>query len=285
MHTGAVPGPPNAALVDSWLQVNSDNTVTLFHGWAEMGQGTPTAVRMIAAEELGMSMDQVGAAQIDTNVSLSAFAAGSSSTLTAMGATSMRGAAAAARTLLLNLASAQLGVPVSSLSVSNGVVSGGGKSVKYSDLMAGKLFNSTIAAVNPTLTSSANYKLIGTRVPRIDIPDIVTGKLTYIHNVRVPGMLHGRVVRPRGQAALTQGAPLRELRREPPDRAHPECAASSAVGNFLGVVARPSTRGDPGGRSDAEGDSGTTLRRCCPATATSRQHCGIRRICSVDPCL
>ena len=55
-HTGAVPGPPNAALVDSWLQVNPDNTVTLFHGWAEMGQGSPTAVRMIAAEELGMSM-------------------------------------------------------------------------------------------------------------------------------------------------------------------------------------------------------------------------------------
>jgi CO/xanthine dehydrogenase Mo-binding subunit len=52
LHTGAVPGPPNPALVDSWLQVNSDNTVTFFHGWAEMGQGSPTAVRMIAAEEL-----------------------------------------------------------------------------------------------------------------------------------------------------------------------------------------------------------------------------------------
>ena len=90
-HTGAVPGPPDPTKIDSWLQVNPDNTVTLFHGWAEMGQGSPTSVRMIAAEELGMSMQQVGAAQIDTNVSLSAFAAGSSSTLTAMGATSMRG--------------------------------------------------------------------------------------------------------------------------------------------------------------------------------------------------
>ena len=88
------------------------------------------------------------------------------------------------------------------------MVSGGGKTVKYSDLMAGKLFGSTIAATNATLTSPANYKLIGTRVPRIDIPDIVTGKLTYAQNVRIPGMLHGRVVRPMGQAALTQGATI-----------------------------------------------------------------------------
>jgi CO/xanthine dehydrogenase Mo-binding subunit len=96
--------------------VNSDNTVTLFHGWAELGQGTPTAVRMIAAEELRLSLAQGSAAQVDTNVSLSAFTVASNSTATAMGATSMRGAAAAARTLLLQMASAQLGVPVEGLS-------------------------------------------------------------------------------------------------------------------------------------------------------------------------
>ena len=99
-HTGVVPGPPDPTLVDSWLQVNPDNTVTLFHGWTELGQGTPTAVRMIAAEELGLSIDQVTAAQVDTDVSLSAFTVGSTSTPTAFGAASMRGAAAAARTLL-----------------------------------------------------------------------------------------------------------------------------------------------------------------------------------------
>jgi CO/xanthine dehydrogenase Mo-binding subunit len=235
LHTGVVPGPPDPTQIDSWLQVNPDNTVTLFHGWAEMGQGSPTAVRMIAAEELGLSMDQVTAAQLDTNVSLSALAVASSSTYTALGATSMRGAAAAARTLLLNQASAQLGVPAASLSMANGVVSGGGKSVKYADLMAGKLFNSTIAAVNPTLTSPANYKLIGTRVPRIDIPAIVTGKGTYVQNVRVPGMLHGRVVRPRGQAALTQGARLLSLDKS--SIAHIPGAQVVQKGNFVGVVA------------------------------------------------
>ena len=234
-HTGALPGPPDATQVDSWLQVNSDNTVTLFAGWTELGQGTPTAVRMIAAEELGLSMDQVTQVQVDTNVSLSAFTVGSTSTSTAMGATSMRGAAAAARALLVNMASAQLGVPASSLSVSNGVVSGGGKTVKYSDLAAGKLFNSTIAAAKGTLTPVGSYKLIGTRVPRIDIPAIVTGQTTYIQNVRIPGMLHGRVVRPRGQAALGQGATVLSI--DPSSVSHIPGAQVVQKGNFVGVVA------------------------------------------------
>jgi CO/xanthine dehydrogenase Mo-binding subunit len=234
-HTGALAGPPDPTLVDSWLQVNPDNTVTLFHGWVELGQGTPTAVRMIAAEELGLSVDQVTAAHVDTNVSLSAFTVGSTSTSTAMGATSMRGAAAAARALLLNMASASLGVPVGSLSVSNGVVSGGGKTIKYSDLASGKPFNSTIAAAGGTLTSPADYKIIGTRVPRIDIPSIVTGKLTYVQNIRVPGMLHGRVVRPRGQAALTQGATVLSIDKS--SIANIPGAQVVQKGNFVGVVA------------------------------------------------
>ncbi len=234
-HTGALPGPPDPTQIDSWLQINPDNSATLFHGWTELGQGTPTAVRMIAAEELGLSMDQVTAVQVDTNVSISAITVGSSSTPTAFTSTSMRGAAAAARALLLNMASAQLGVPAASLSVSNGVVSGGGKTVSYSQLMAGKLFNSTIAAANPTFTAPAAYRLIGTPVPRIDIPAIVTGATTYIQNVRVPGMLHGRVVRPRGQAALTQGAPVVSVDKS--SVAHIPGVQVVQVGNFLGVVA------------------------------------------------
>src|SRR5262245_55921569 len=234
-HTGAVPGPPAATQIDSWLQVNPDNTVTLFHGVAELGQGTPTAMRQIAAEELGLAMEQVTAAQLDTNVSISAFAVGSGSTRAAMGATNMRGAAAAARTALLKLASAQLGVPVSALSVDKGVVSGGGKTVKYSDLMAGKLFQSTIAAQNATLTDPNKFKLIGTRVPRIDIPNLASGRATFIHNVRVPGMLHGRVVRPRGQGSVDQGATLLSVDKN--SIKHIEGALVVVVGNFVGVVA------------------------------------------------
>ena len=235
LHTGATPGPPDPTQIDSWLQINPDNTVTLYHGVVEMGQGSPTALRMIAAEELGLEMAQVKAAQIDTNVSISAFAAGSSSTLLAMGATNARGAAAAARTALFKLAAPALGVPVASLSVEKGVISGGGKTMTYADLMAGKLFNSTIAAQGAALTDPNKFKVIGTRVPRIEIPDVVSGKYTYIQNVRVPGMLHGRVVRPRGQGALTQGAKV--LSVDESSIKHIAGAQVVRKGDFIGVVA------------------------------------------------
>ena len=234
-HAGGAPGPTDPTQIDSYLEINPDNTVTLYTGWVELGQGTPTALRMIAAEELGLAYDRVKLAQVDTNVSLSAASVASSSTLTAMRPTSLRGAAAAARQILLGLASAQLGVPAGSLTLQNGVVSGGGKSLRYSDLAAGGLFNSTIAAQNVTLTAPTNYRLIGTRIPRQDIPAIVTGTGTYIQNVRVPEMLHGRVVRPPGQAALGQGAAVVNVNES--SIAHIANVQVVRVGNFLGVVA------------------------------------------------
>ena len=115
-----------------------------------------------------------------------------------------RAAAAAAYQALLKLASANLGVPTSSLSVKSGVVSGGGKTVTYGQLIGDKLFNAPLVAatLNPGQAPAkqpSTYTLVGTRPPRIDIPDKVTGKFTYIHSVRTPGMLHARVVRPSGQ--------------------------------------------------------------------------------------
>jgi nicotinate dehydrogenase subunit B len=213
--------------------------VTLFRGWVELGQGTPTSVRQIAAEELGLAFEQVNAAQRDTNMSISAFTAGSQATKTSMSATNVRGAAAAARQVLLNMAATQLGIPASTLTVDKGVISGGGKTIKYSDLIAGKLFNTafagTGAAVTPTFVDPSTFKLIGTGVPREDIPAIVGGTYTYIHNVRVPGMLHGRVVRPRGQAALGKGATI--LSVDPSSIKHLD-AQVVRKGNFLGVVAK-----------------------------------------------
>ena len=114
---------------------------------------------------------------------------------------------------LLGLASTNLGVPVASLSASAGVISGGGKQVTYGDLVAGKLLNAKIATANldPGKGISkpvAKYTVVGTRVPRVDLPAKIAGTYTYVHNVRVPGMLHGRVVRPRGQGPFGTGAPI-----------------------------------------------------------------------------
>jgi len=237
-HQGGQPATattPDATQIDNYLEINSDNTVTLYTGWVELGQGSPTATRQIAAEELGLDFAAVQLAPVDTNVSLSASTVGSLAAKTAFGNTSLRGAAAAARTLLVNMASKQLGVPAASLTVSKGVISNGSQSVKYSDLMAGKLFNSTIAAVNPTFTPATSFKIVGTSVPRQDIPGIVMAKTTYIQNVRVPGMLHGRVVRPRGQAAHGKGAPV--LSVDEKSISHIPGAQVLRKNNFIGVVA------------------------------------------------
>ena len=239
-----------------------------------MGQGTPlTAVRMIMAERLPgrRSLDQVSVVQIDTNVSLSQISVASSLDADGDGchkyARRRRGGPDAARG---HMASTQLGVPAASLSVSNGVVSGGGKSVGYGALMAGKLFSSTLAAVTPTLTSPSNYRLIGTRVPRIDIPAIVTGQTTYIQNVRVPGMLHGRVVRPRGQGGPDPGRNPAEPRPEL-DCAHPERAGRSE--GQLRRRRRTARVGRGPGRRAAQGQLGQhadAARRRRPLLSASR---------------
>jgi CO/xanthine dehydrogenase Mo-binding subunit len=230
---GLVAGPPNQQEIDSWLQVNPDNTVTIFHGRVELGQGSTTGLLQIAAEELDVDFSQIVETRVDTNVSPDQGSTVGSTSIRSAGPT-LRAAAAEARQALLTLASANLGVPVSQLSVAKGVVSGGGKSVKYGDLVGGKLINARMTGRAPQ-KAVADYKVVGQRIPRIDIPDKVSGKFTYIHNVRVPGMLHGRVVRPRGQSAYGQGA--KPLSVDASSIRNIKGAQVVRVGDFVGVVA------------------------------------------------
>jgi len=210
--------------VDSYLTVNADNTVTLYNSVMERGQGSMTGLLQIAAEELDVGMHQISHARIDTATTPNSGSAAGSTGIS-IGGTYVRAAAATARQALLAMASTQLGVPAASLTVSDGVASGGGRSVTYGQLVGGKLFNLTIPqkvqsgdtsgfgpssfALRPGMQPGepgtkpvSQYKLVGKPVPRVDTPDIVTGKMVYSGDVRVPGMLHGRVVRPRGQSAL-----------------------------------------------------------------------------------
>ena len=238
-HTGLVPGPLDLTQVDTWIAVNADNTVTVYGGKLELGQGTTTGLRQIAAEELGISIDQIVWVRADTNVTPNQGGTVGSAGIRS-GGPQIRAASAYAAQALVGLAATQLGVPAASLTVANGVVSGGGKSVTYAALFADKLFNIKMPTttlqqgVAPAKQASA-YTIVGTRVPRIDIPEKVSGSWTYMQNVRVPGMLHGRVVRPRGQGPYGAGAPIVSV------------DASSVknlpniqivhVGDFLGVVA------------------------------------------------
>jgi len=190
------PAAVDPNLIDSWIAIGTDNTVTMKVGKVELGQGTVTAAMQLVADELDVPLAGVKFVQSDTWITPDqGTTAGSQSTGTQNGPAGIRQAAAEARLALLTMASAKLGVPVANLTVSNGVISGGTQQLKYSDLIGGKLFNiaQTGKAVPKPYTA---YKIAGTSVPRFDIPDKVFGKFTYTQDVRLPGMLHARVVRP-----------------------------------------------------------------------------------------
>ncbi len=238
-HTGAVAGPPDARQVDTWIAIHGDNTASVYSGRVNLGQGSPNGLLMIAGEELDMDMSQLKWIESDTNVTPDTGNTIGSSSITQAGPP-LRAGAASARQVLLSLASTQLGVPVGSLSVKSGVVSGGGKTVTYGALIGDKVFNATTAAatLNPGVSPAkpvAQYTLVGTSPPRIDIPDKVTGTFAYIHNVRVPGMLHGRIVRPRGQGGYGTGA--KPLSIDESSIKHIPDAKVVRKGDLVGVVA------------------------------------------------
>jgi CO/xanthine dehydrogenase Mo-binding subunit len=246
-------GPLDQYSVDSWVTIHADNTATILTGGIRQGTGSDTGLIMIAGEELNMDMSQLQFVLGDTNVTPNTGKHSASNTIKNAGP-GVRAASAAAAQALLGLASTQLGVPVANLSVSSGVVSGGGKTVTYGQLIGGKLFNVEMPAsfnmnpstpdgsfsgglqpgVSPTKPVS-QYTLVGTSPPRIDVPDIVTGKGVYIQNIIVPGMLHGRVVRPTGQSVFGFGAPIVSV--DESSTSHIPGVQIVRKNNFLGVVA------------------------------------------------
>ena len=246
-------GPYVMFSIDSWVAIHADNTATILTGGIRQGTGSDTGLIMIAGEELNMSMSQLEFVLGDTNVTPNTGKHSASNTIKNAGP-GVRAAAAAAAQALLGLASTQLGVPVANLSVSGGVVSGGGKSVTYGQLIGGKLFNVEMpasfnmqpstpdgsfsgglqAGVAPTKPIS-QYTLVGTSPPRIDVPGIVTGTGVYIQNIVVSGMQHGRVVRPTGQSVYGFGAPI--LSVDESSISHIPGVQIVRKNNFLGVVA------------------------------------------------
>ncbi len=201
------PGPPNPQLVDTWIAIHADNTATVFIGYAELGQGAGTALLQIAAEELDLSMNQVTSVRLDTHATPNQGATVASAAID-RGGPQIRAAAAEARLALLQRAAARLGAPAGRLAVSNGVVSVIGNpasSITYGDLVGDRPFGIPFTGSAPQ-KPVREYTIVGTNVPRRDLPDKAGGTYIYMQHVRVPGMLHGRIVRPRGQGAYGDGA-------------------------------------------------------------------------------
>ena len=235
---GATAGPPDPKQIDTWLAIHADNTATVYVGYVELGQGSTTSLLQISAEELDLDMSHVSTVRLDTNITPNQGGTYSSSSI-ARGSPAIRTAAAEARQALLHLASKKLGAPVEKLTVSKGVVRVGGTagetaSVTYGELVGDKPFNIAFTGTAP-LKPVTEYKLVGKSPVRNDIPDKVSGKYVYLQHVRLPGMVHGRVVRPRGQGVYGAGAKVASL-----DESSIAAIPGARVvrkGDFVGVVA------------------------------------------------
>jgi nicotinate dehydrogenase subunit B len=230
---GTVAGPPDARQIDTWLAIHADNTATVYVGFAELGQGASTALLQIAADELDLDMSQIKSVGLDTNVTPNQGGTYSSASI-ARGGPQVRTAAAEARLALLRMASTQLGAPVENLSVSKGVVSAGGKRVTYGELIGDRRFDLAFTGSAPVKKPS-EYKVVGKSIARRDFADKIKGTHVYMQHVRVDGMLHGRVVRPRGQRAYGAGARLLSV-DESSIRSIPGVRVVRRK-DFLGVVA------------------------------------------------
>jgi len=186
---------------DSWLTIDPDNRITIFSGKVDLGTGSRTALAQMAAEELDVRFERIEMVMGDTATTPDQWLTAANLTIF-QGGSELRRAAASARRVLLERAAQKLGVPASELFVVDGVVrakANPARAVSYGELIGDGLK----VQVDPkiALKQSSEYRLIGKSIPRVDIPGKVTGEFVYVHDVRVPGMLHARVIRPDDQGA------------------------------------------------------------------------------------
>ena len=190
------PRSPDPKNVDSFLSVNSDGTVTVFCGKVDLGQGLRIAIRQIAGEELGIGVDKIRYVEGDTALTPDQGRT-SGSTGIQGGGMQIRQAAATAREALIGLAAERLNVRAGDLVTNDGQVlpKSGGAGVRFADLIGGHNFNLKLDPKAP-LKDPPTYTLVGKPLPRPDVPAKCTGSFTYVHDFNLPGMLHGRVIRP-----------------------------------------------------------------------------------------
>ncbi len=235
---------PDATSLDSWVAVAQDGTVTVFTSKVDLGTGVVTALAQIVAEELDVPFDHVHMDVGDTAKSIDQGITAASRTVE-RGGPQLRQASAAARRELLKLASTRLDTPVDKLTVSDGVASVVGspaRKISYGSLIGGKRFNVKIVAtgtgwdlkVAPEIPPKdpKDYKIVGTSVPRLDLPAKFTGEFTFSQDVRVPGMLHGRVVRPPTVISKPSSVDESSIRNIP------GVVKVVQEGSFVGVVAQ-----------------------------------------------
>ncbi len=216
--------------LDSWLRLDPDGQVTVLTGKVELGQGIRTALLQVAAEELDLPQAALTLVTADTaRTPDEGFTSGSHSMQDS--ATAIRAAAAELRALLIAAASSSWQVPAAEIGTRDGRVIGpDGRAALYGEL-AGAIDLHRAARLPVPLKPPAAYTVVGRSWPRVDIPGKLTGAPSYVHDLRLPGMLHGRIVRPAaygGRLLDVQTAPVMDL---------PGVIHVVRDGSFLGVLA------------------------------------------------
>ncbi len=217
--------------VDSFLALGADGRATIYSGKVDLGTGVQTAIAQIAAEELDLPLDRVSVVQGDTALTPDQGPTYGSLSVQ-KGGVEIRQAAATARARLVQLAGERLGVPAEALVSESGVVrpKAGGEGITYAELVRdGRLDLKVDPAAK--IKDSAAFTLVGKPVPRLDIPDKITGRFTYMQDYRVPGMVHARVVRPPAIGASLESVDEASVADVP------GLIKVVREGNFLAVVA------------------------------------------------
>ena len=203
--------------LDSWLRINEDESITIFSGKAELGQGIKTALAQIAADELDVSFHRIRVQMADTEQTPDEGGTTGSMSLQTSG-NAIRIASAEARFHLLSGAFEHLEslTPMSDLQVLDGMVTdpATGGQVSYWDLMAGKKFERLITG-QPAVKAEKAYKTVGKSEQRIDLLDKFTGRPAYVQDMTLPDMLHARVLRPPGYHARLTSFDADSIRRMP----------------------------------------------------------------------
>jgi len=183
-----------AAGFETFITITADGSVTAFNGHVDLGTGIRTALGQIVAEELDISLARVEVVLGDTSRVPNQGATIASETIQ-ITAVPLRKAAAQARHFLLARAAQRLELPVQDLAIDDGLVRGHNRSVSFGELIGDETVRLELAD-DVRVKAVEAYSIVGQSVPRTDLPAKATGELVYVHDVRLPGMLHGRVVRP-----------------------------------------------------------------------------------------
>jgi len=229
------PNPPGSLkgspFPDSWIRIDADGSITVFTGKAELGQGFKTAFQQISAEELDVPFESLKVVTADTRFTANeGYTSGSNSVHDS--GTAIQNASAQARELLVAEAARRLDLPAENLRTENGaVISPDGRRLGYGELVAADMLH-VQAQPKSKLKDPASFKVVGQAVPRVDIPAKVTGGAAYVQDMRLPDMVHARVVRP-----PSYGAQLTDCETSAIEKL-PGVVKVIRDGNFLAVVAK-----------------------------------------------